>query len=241
MLEAYWAMQLGERVAFHGTLSLLRPKLAIEVGTGGSLTGTTPYSDEVHAFDRVLPHHVDPERYPNVTFHIGDSHELLPPVLERFAAEGRNLDFALVDGDNTAPGRRRDVEDILSSPCSAKTVIFIHDTLNERVRAGLDQIDFDRYEHVTHVELDMIQGKIFKQGPYQDESWSGLGVVLTGWDGVAYGQSITPAYTAPEVYGAFKDAVSGGDPVRRPGYGHLLELERTSPPRAASSTRWSGR
>ena len=34
MLEAYWAMQLGERVAFHGTLSLLRPKLAIPIHWG---------------------------------------------------------------------------------------------------------------------------------------------------------------------------------------------------------------
>ena len=221
VLDAYWAMQLGERAAFHGILNLLRPPLAIEVGTGGSVKATAIYSDEVHAFDLTLPHHVDPEQLPNVTFHIGNSHELLPPMLKRFAADGRNLDFALVDGDHTAQGRSRDVEDILSSPCSGKTVILVHDTLNGRVRAGLEQIDFDRFEHVTYVELDMVQGKVYRQGPYEDELTSGLGVILTGWGGVAYGQSITPAYSAPEVYGAFADVLSAGDPVRRPGYGQL--------------------
>jgi hypothetical protein len=226
VLDAYWAMQLGERAAFHGFLGLLRPALAIEVGTGGSVRATAAYSSEVHAFDITLPHHVDPEQLPNVTFHIGNSHELLPPMLDRFAAEGRNLDFALVDGDHTAQGRSRDVVDILSSPCSGKTVILIHDTLNPRVRAGLEEIDFERFEHVTHVELDLVQGKVFRTGPYEDELWSGLGIVLTGWGGVTYGQSITPAYSAPEVYGAFADALSGGDPVRRPGYGQVLELER---------------
>jgi len=223
VLDAYWAMQLGERAAFHGILSLLRPSLAIEIGTGGSVKATAAYSEEVHAFDLVLPDHVDPEQLANVTFHIGNSHELLPEMLARFAAEERNLDFALVDGDHTAPGVRRDVEDILSSPCSWKTVIVLHDTLNERVRAGLEEIDFAHFKHVTYVELDMVQGNVARLGPYGDETWGGLGVILTGWSGVAHG--ITPAYTAPEVYAAFADTLSAGEPRRRPGYGHLLELE----------------
>jgi hypothetical protein len=226
LLSAYWAMQLGERAAYHGILNALRPSLSIEIGTGGSLAATAEYSETVHAFDLVLPHHVDPERFPNVTFHIGESHELLPVVLGQFAGEGRNLDFALVDGDHTAPGVRRDVEDILSSPCSGKTVILLHDTLNERVRAGLEEIDFDRFERVTYVELDMVQGRLFKTGSHEDELWCGLGVILTGWSEVAYGQSLSPAYSAAEVYDGFAEALSGGDPVRKPGYGHWLELEQ---------------
>jgi hypothetical protein len=169
VLDAYWAMQLGERAAFHGILGLLRPSLAIEVGTGGSVKATAAYSEEVHAFDLVLPHHVDPEQLANVSFHIGNSHELLPEMLARFAADGRNLDFALVDGDHTAPGVRRDGEDILSSTCSETTVIELHDTLKERVRAGLEAIDFAHFEHVTYVELDMVQGNVARLGPYGDE------------------------------------------------------------------------
>ena len=83
-----WQMQQGERFALEGLLAQLRPRLAIEVGTfeGGSLRRIATYAEHVHAFD------VDPKvaelagEFDNVTFHIGDSAELLPLVLADLGA-----------------------------------------------------------------------------------------------------------------------------------------------------------
>ena len=79
----HWQMQQGERFALDGLLAQLRPQLAIEVGTfeGGSLRRIAAHAEHVHAFD------LDPKvaelagELDNVTFHIGDSAELLPQVL----------------------------------------------------------------------------------------------------------------------------------------------------------------
>src|SRR5919204_4811052 len=71
-----WQMAPGERAAIEGLLAQIKPALAIEIGTaqGGSLRHIAHYSAETHAFD--LRSLVDRSSFPNVTFHIGDSHEL---------------------------------------------------------------------------------------------------------------------------------------------------------------------
>jgi hypothetical protein len=92
-----WQMQHGERFALDGLLAQLRPRLAIEIGTfeGGSLRRIAAYAEDVHAFD------VDPKvaelaaEFDNVTFHIGDSAQLLPRVLADLERNGRHVDFAL--------------------------------------------------------------------------------------------------------------------------------------------------
>src|SRR5690349_5616237 len=88
-----WQMAPGERAAIEGLLSQLKPRLAIEIGTaqGGSLARIAAHSDEVHSFD--LAHQVDESRFPNVTFHRGDSHVLLPRFLAELEEQGRNVDF----------------------------------------------------------------------------------------------------------------------------------------------------
>jgi cephalosporin hydroxylase len=93
----------GERAALEGVLSALRPSLSIEIGTdkGGSLEVIGAHSKIVHAFDLIRRAEVTTERFPNVTFHTGDSHELLPAVLAQLADAGLNVDFAFVDGNHT--------------------------------------------------------------------------------------------------------------------------------------------
>src|SRR5690348_1777819 len=90
-----WQMWLGERFAFEGLLSQLRPKLAIETGTaqGGSLRRIAAYAEEVHCFDvdesvRELSTEIS-----EATFHVGDSRVLLPQVLEELERERRQVDF----------------------------------------------------------------------------------------------------------------------------------------------------
>src|SRR5215212_5835999 len=108
-------MSFGERAALEGVMSQLRPKLAIEIGTaeGGSLARVAAHSEEVHSFDLVPPAE-KARALGNVTFHTGDSHALLPELLTRFADEGRNVDFALVDGDHSAEGVHQDMLDLVA-------------------------------------------------------------------------------------------------------------------------------
>jgi hypothetical protein len=213
----------GERAALEGVLSVSKPSVSIEIGTfrGASLERIAYHSETVHAFDLERRPELTRERFPNVTFHIGSSHELLPRVLEELAETGQNVDFVLVDGDHSAPGVKADLEDLLSSPSVGRTVILLHDSLNDRVRAGLEQVEYDTYDRVTFVDLDFVPGRVYREGPQEDELWYGLGLVITGWDT----DDSPDIYPAPDVYEAFTRSLAGGEAPRALGHGQLLELE----------------
>jgi hypothetical protein len=185
-------MSYGERAALEGLLCQLQPELAIEIGTaeGGSLARIAAHSEEVHSFDLVEP---DPavRELPNVTFHTGDSHVLLPELLARLSEDGRNVDFALVDGDHSAEGVRQDAFDLLDSRATARTMIVLHDTMNETVRAGLERVPWEAYPKVAYVELDFVAGYMFRDPTLLHELWGGLGLVVT--------DSARGAYFAPGV------------------------------------------
>jgi hypothetical protein len=221
-----WSMMPGERAALEGVLSEIGPALSVEIGTyrGGSLVPISAHSQAVHVFDRERRPELTAERFPNVTFHIGDSHELLPRALEEFAASGQNVDFAFVDGDHTAPGARQDVEDLLSSPSVGRSVILLHDTLNERVRAGLEEIDLASFPNVTFVDLDFVPGLVRREGALKDDFWSGLGLIVTGWK-LAEEDHWPAVYAVPDVYASFSEARATSDQGQRIGYEQLLKLD----------------
>jgi hypothetical protein len=183
--DRVWQMSLGERAAIEGVLAQLRPLLAIEIGSmeGACLRRIAAYAQEVHSFDLTPPTLALPD---NVTLHTGDSHELLPEFLAELAAAGRTVDFVIVDGDHTPDGVRRDLEDLLDSPSLARTVILIHDTANERVRAGLDAVRFAAWPKVARVELDWLPGQLFAEPALHNELWYGLGLVLVDSTRLAY-------------------------------------------------------
>ena len=221
-----WAMLPGERAALEGMLSLLQPALSIEVGVwrGGSLDLISRHSGVVHAFDLVRQPEVTAERFPNVTFHIGDSHELLPAFLAQLSQADENVEFVFVDGDHSAHGVHQDLDDLLTSACIGQTVILVHDTLNERVRAGIEEIDFAHIEKVRFVDLDLVQGRVMREGPQRDELWYGLGLVVTGWE--LEDASWPQTYTGPEVYDALGEALVRGKHLHhRLGYRQLVETE----------------
>jgi hypothetical protein len=177
--EVNWQMSYGERAALEGLLCQLRPQLAIEIGTaeGGSLARIAAHSAEVHSFDLVEP---DPDvrTLPHVTVHTGDSHELLPELLGRLAHADRNVDFVLVDGDHSSEGVRKDLLDLLDSPAVGRTIIVVHDTMNETVRAGLEKVPYEAYPKVAYVELDLVAGYMFRTPALLHELWGGLGLVV---------------------------------------------------------------
>jgi hypothetical protein len=179
LFEGAQQMSVGERAAVEGVLALAQPGLALEIGTaeGGSLRRIAAHSGEVHSFDLVEPA-AGLRELDNVHFHTGSSHELLSPFLAELAAEGRNVDFALVDGDHSAAGVRRDLEDLLASPAIRRTLILVHDTANEEVRAGVDAVGFDRVEQVVYADLDAVAGAMYRVEPLRHQLWGGIGVIV---------------------------------------------------------------
>ena len=187
--DTVWQMSVGERAAFEGVLSQVAPKLAIEIGTaeGASLRRIAAHAEEVHSFDLVAPSLELPD---NVTLHPGDSHVLLPELLARFADEGRNVDFALVDGDHSSDGVQRDIEDLLDSDAVQRCVILIHDVNNEQVRRGVDAVRYRSWRKVAYVELDCVPGYMFREERLRHELWGGLGLI--------YVDASRPATAAPD-------------------------------------------
>jgi cephalosporin hydroxylase len=130
-------MSFGERAPVEGVLAQLRPRLALEIGTaeGGSLARIASYSAEVHSID-LSRAELAAEVPGNVRLHTGPSDRVLPPLLEGFCASSRLLDFALVDGDHSFDGVRTDLRLLLGSPCTARSVILVHDSTNAEVGPG---------------------------------------------------------------------------------------------------------
>lgn len=176
-------MSYGERAALEGVLALASPALAIEIGTaeGGSLRRIAAHADEVHSFDLVAPPD-EVASLPNVRFHTGDSHQLLPRLLRELADAGRNVDFILVDGDHSAEGVREDLEDLLASPAVSSTLILLHDTTNEMVRSGIDAVPLDDHEKVRYADMDFVAGYLFRTPAMLNELWGGLGLIVVDAD-----------------------------------------------------------
>lgn len=202
-----WQMSRGERAALEGTLAALKPALAVEIGTaeGGALERVAAHAAEVHSFDLVAPALDLP---PHVTLHAGDSHQLLPAFLAELTGQGRRLDFALVDGDHSADGVRRDVEDLLASTAIARTVIVLHDTVNEEVRAGLDAVSWPA--KVSYVDLDWVPGHLWAEPHLRNELWGGLGLVLV--DPAQPGPVFEKQYfTTPPLLATAREHMAGGE------------------------------
>ncbi len=166
--------------------------------------------------------------------HTGDSHELLPAFLAELAEAGRNVDFALVDGDHSAAGVRADVEALLDSPATSQTVIAIHDTANEDVRRGLDAVHYRAFPKVVYVDLDFVPGRVCRYPELRHEIWYGLGLVVVDASRPVYADPDQPPpftgtwrggceprfYPAPPLLAAVREAIvarEDGDGAADPG------------------------
>jgi hypothetical protein len=134
------------------------------------------------------------------------------------AEEGRNVDFALVDGDHSSDGVRRDVEDLLASPAVADTIIAMHDTINETVREGLERVRFEGYPKVAYVDLDFVAGYMFREPSLRHELWGGLGLVVVDTRRTAYfGEPVRQQrhYEAFSLFRHARDSVVGRERLER--------------------------
>jgi hypothetical protein len=213
LTDLAWQMTFGERAALEGVLAQVKPEVSIEIGTaeGGSLRRVARHSGHVHSFDLVRP---APEiaSLENVTLHTGDSHVLLKELLAELAGEGKNVDFVLVDGDHSADGAEEDLRDLLASPAIGKTVIVMHDTLNDEVREGFARIDYAAFDKVVHADLDFIGGHLSRGGDFHHQLWGGMGIVLIDTDGEQIaGIGGADFYDPFEIFSAARDARVGAD------------------------------
>jgi hypothetical protein len=178
-----WMMSPSEKVALIFLLEHLRPKVAIEIGTryGGSLQVMAQFSDKVYAID------VDPDiprrlegKFPNVEYLIGQSDQILPPLIDRLAEEGAEFSFALVDGDHSAEGVRKDIDNLLRFRPTVPLYIVMHDSFNPQCRLGLTQANWSANRYVHAVELDFVAGTVNSAPNSRNQLWGGLalGILL---------------------------------------------------------------
>jgi Methyltransferase domain len=176
-------MSASEKVGLIFLLEQLRPKVAIEIGTknGGSLQALARFSEQVYSID------VDPEiptrlagKFSNVEYLIGPSDEVLPPLIERIQQEKAELSFALVDGDHSAEGVRKDIDNLLKFRPTVPFYIVMHDSFNPQCRLGLTLANWPANPHVHAVELDFVAGGVNSAPAFRDELWGGLalGILL---------------------------------------------------------------
>jgi Methyltransferase domain len=178
-LESRSQMSFGERAALEGVLAQLHPGLAVEIGTaqGGSLERIAGYSGEVHSID-ISHDELDGPPPANVRLHNAPSREVLPGLLADFSAARKPLDFALVDGDHSFDGVIGDVRMLLDSPCTARSVILVHDSGNEEIRAGLEQAGIEHYDKVVYYEPDFVPGYVYRTGSARHAAWGGLALII---------------------------------------------------------------
>ena len=89
---------------------------------------------------------------------------LLPQTLRALQEQHKQVDFALVDGDHSAEGVRRDAQALLEADACAKTVVVFHDAANEDVRAGLEAMRFCEQPRVALALLDFVPGYLRRVG-----------------------------------------------------------------------------
>lgn len=185
-------MSFGERAAVEGVLAQLEPRLALEIGTaeGGNLARIATYAEEVHSID--LTHaELAVDVGENVHLHTGPSARILPRLLAGFSAAGRSLDFALVDGDHSFDGLIGDLRALLDSTCTVRSVVFVHDSMNEEIRAALEQAHVEGYEKVVYYEPDFVPGYIYRAGSARHAVWGGLALIVCDIErSMSYSESV---------------------------------------------------
>jgi hypothetical protein len=174
-------MGYGETAMFQALCASLRPRLAIEIGTetGGTLAIIARHSTRVISID------IDPgvkqrlaPRFSNVDFLTGSSHDILPPLLGKLAADRVTPDFIFVDGDHSADGVRRDLEFILSFRPLKQMIVLMHDSFNPGCREGIRAARWSCNPFCHFVDVDFVPGILHPNENCHRQMWGGLALAL---------------------------------------------------------------
>lgn len=172
-----WAMTFAEKFALSGILSQRRPAIALEIGTlnGGSLSIISRYSQKVYSIDS------NPEvkeklssQFRNVTFLTGKSQKVLPDLIASLNESETEVGFALIDGDHTEDGVRRDILEVLNYKPKAPFWLLMHDSFNPDCRKAMKSVDWNAYPCVHWVNYDFIPGFLSSIPGWEDQMWCGM-------------------------------------------------------------------
>ena len=176
-----WEMSPSEKLAVIFLVEHLKPKVAIEVGTnfGGSLQVLSRFCESVYSID------IDPNvpsrlhgKFPNVEYLTGRSDYLLPLLVDKLQREQAELSFALIDGDHSTDGVRKDIENLLRYRPIVPMYIIMHDSFNPQCRLGIKQANWSANRNVHAVELDLVAGVVHSAPKWRDQLWGGLAMAI---------------------------------------------------------------
>ncbi len=171
----------GEIAVFQALLSNLRPKCAIEVGTD---TGCT-LALIARNSSRAVSVDIDPnvkirlqDKFTNVEFLTGSSHDVLPALLTRLEGDNITPDFIFVDGDHSAIGVNKDIEFILNLKPRNPVTLLMHDTFNPGCRQGIFAASWARNPYCHYVDLDFCPGALHPDPSCLRQMWGGIGLAV---------------------------------------------------------------
>ena len=176
-----WQMTLAERCTLATLVRAVAPAHAIEVGTarGGSLAVIARFAGRVYSIDH------DPAcaerlalRHANVEFLTGPSAALLPALLDRLAAAGAPLAFALIDGSHSREAVRGDIEALLSYRPIVPLHVLIHDSFHPACRQGILSARWAENPYVHAVDLDLIPGSLHADPRWYRQLFDGFAAAL---------------------------------------------------------------
>jgi len=84
----------------------------------------------------------------------------------------------LIDGNHTAEGIKRDIENVLQFKPSQPVYILMHDSFNPEVRAGIESANWQGCPYVHWVELDLVPGILLDRMPFRRQMWGGFAFAL---------------------------------------------------------------
>jgi hypothetical protein len=174
-LNPMWLMDHNDRAGIYMLLQLSRPRVILEIGA--RFAGTTALFSQVAEHVYVVD--IDPgvrdrcKPLSNVTVMIGNSPDIIPGLIDRMNAQHGGWDFALVDGDHTTAGVRKDLNALIACRPLRRAYVTMHDSFNPECRKGILQAEWDR-PWVQTVEVDFTMGSIMPQPHVYGGMWGGI-------------------------------------------------------------------
>lgn len=95
-------------------------------------------------------------------------------MIDRLQDERAEVSFVLVDGDHSAEGVRRDINNVLRLKPIVPLYIIMHDSFNPECRRGLRESDWAGSPYVHAVELDFVGGTVNPSPAFAGQLWGGM-------------------------------------------------------------------
>lgn len=166
---------------FQTMLSILKPTVALEVGTfqGQMFSLIAQHSKLAISVDpnpdvrqKLEPLHA------NAEFITATSDDALPSLIQRFQQSDEALEFIFLDGNHSKDFVRRDINNLLNYKPKTRTVLLMHDSFNADCRAGMLQANWRQCQHCHFVDLDFSGGVVHPNAEIRGQLWGGLGFAL---------------------------------------------------------------